>query len=64
MTDNKDTLLLTVPQLAKQLQIGRDTAYSLCHVKDFPAVRIGRTIRINSESLQKWLDKQNGGNLL
>ncbi len=65
MPNPKDhPLLLTVPQTAELLQIGRDTAYQLTHREDFPAIRIGRSVRINRNLLQDWLDKNNGGNLL
>lgn len=57
-------MLLTVPQAAKLLQIGRDQAYNLTHRRDFPAVRIGRTVRVNKEGLQRWLNENNGGILL
>ncbi len=54
-------MLLTVPQAAELMQIGRDTAYNLTHIPGFPAIRIGRSVRISREGLQSWLDKQNGG---
>lgn len=57
-------MLLTASQLAELWQIGRDQVYTLCHRDDFPVIRIGRSIRINKEGLQPWLDKNNGGNLL
>lgn len=57
-------LLLTVSQAAELLQVGRDTMYTLCHRADFPAIRLGRSVRINREGLQNWLDKNNGGTLL
>ena len=60
--DIKDSpLLLTVPQTAELLQLGQDAVYTLCHRSDFPAVRIGRSVRINREGLQTWLNNQNGG---
>lgn len=53
MPNPKDhPLLLTVPQTAELLQIGRETAYQLTHREDFPAIRIGRSVRINREGLQ------------
>lgn len=65
MPNPKDhPLLLTVPQTAELLQIGRETAYQLTHREDFPAIRIGRSVRINREGLQRWLDNNNGGVLL
>ena len=57
-------LLLTVPQVAELLQIGRNTTYDLCHISDFPTVRIGRSIRINADQLKNWLDKHEGEILL
>ncbi len=64
MSTDTNPLLLTVPQFAELFQIGRDQAYNLCHRPDFPAIRIGRSVRINREGLQSWLDEHNGGILL
>ena len=61
MTKAESPMLLTVPQAAKMLQLGRDATYTLTHRADFPAIRIGRSVRINREGLQAWLDKNNGG---
>lgn len=64
-TDNKsDPVALTVPQVAALLQIGINAAYDLCHRADFPAIRVGRSVRINRAGLQDWLDKNSGGILL
>lgn len=57
-------MLLTVSQAAELLQLGRDTMYQLTHVDGFPAIRLGRAVRINREGLQRWLDQNNGGILL
>ena len=48
-------LLLTVSQAAELMQLGRDTVYQLTHRPDFPALRLGRSVRINRELLQVWL---------
>ena len=64
MTSEKEALLLTVPELARQLQIGRDQAYNLCHIPGFPCIRIGRNIRVIKSRLEDWLNDNNGGNLL
>ena len=63
MPTKEDPLLLTVDQTAALLQIGRDQVYNLCHRADFPALRIGRSIRINRDLLQGWLNKNNGGTI-
>lgn len=57
----ENALMLTVSQTAQLLQIGRDQAYNLTHRSDFPALRIGRNVRVNRAGLQNWLDKNNGG---
>ena len=63
MQKQPDPLLLTVSQTAELLQLGRDAVYNLTHVDGFPAIRIGRCVRINRELLQEWLNK-NGGMIL
>lgn len=64
MQKQSDAQLLTVPQLAELWQIGRDQAYNLTHIPGFPVIRIGRSVRINRELLQPWLNENNGGILL
>ncbi len=51
-------LLLTVQDLADLLQIGRNAAYEQCHRSGFPAVRIGKQLRIPRDALLRWLDTQ------
>lgn len=60
----ENPMLLTVSQAAELLQLGRDTMYHLTHVDGFPAIRLGRAVRINRAALQAWLDQNNGGILL
>ena len=60
----EEPMLLTVAQAAKLLQLGQDTVYTLNHRRDFPCIRIGRSVRINRELLQSWLNDNNGGILL
>jgi excisionase family DNA binding protein len=49
---------ISVKQMAKNLNISLDTAYEYIHSENFPICRIGRTIRIPEDKLQKWLDKR------
>jgi excisionase family DNA binding protein len=53
-------LVLTILDLQKVLGISRVMAYELVHRQGFPAVRIGRCIRVPRESLLKWLYSQGG----
>lgn len=50
--------ILTVKQAAQLLQLSEDTVYPLTHRADFPAVRIGRTIRIPRALLLAWMEDQ------
>lgn len=47
--------LLTVTEMAKLLKISRSKAYSLTKEKDFPIIKIGKSIRILKNELYKWL---------
>jgi excisionase family DNA binding protein len=51
-------LLLTVQDLADLLHVGRNAAYEQCHRPGFPAVRIGKQLRIPRDALVRWLDTQ------
>ena len=58
-TDLKCTsLTLTVPQMAKELNISRNTAYELTKQKGFPCFRVGKRVLVNRDMLQAWLDEQ------
>ena len=50
-----ETLLLTVPEAAKMLRIGRNLAYELVARGELPAVRLGRAIRIPRDVLHDWV---------
>ncbi|MCL6446051.1 MAG: excisionase family DNA-binding protein [Alicyclobacillus sp.] len=46
--------VLTMENVPKYLRIGRTTACELAHRPDFPAVRIGRLVRVNREAFLRW----------
>ena len=50
-------LVLTVPQLADVLHIGRNAAYYLVKSGRIRSIHIGRTIRIPQSALLEYLDK-------
>ena len=52
------SLTLTVPQMAKELNISRNTAYDLTKQKGFPCFHVGKRVLINRDMLQDWLDEQ------
>ncbi len=53
-------LLLTIPQAARVLAIGRTTVYELIKARDLEPVHIGRSTRIPVESLQDFVDRRRG----
>lgn len=49
--------VLTVPEVAKTLGIGRNSAYELIRQHKLPALRLGRRIVIPRVALQRFLDQ-------
>ena len=43
--------ILTVPDLAAMLNVGRNTAYELVRAGIVPSIRIGRQVRISKQSV-------------
>ena len=53
-----EKLLLKPAEVTKILGIGRSMVYDLIARKEIPSIRLGRCIRVPSESLQRWLKDQ------
>jgi len=54
-----ERLTLTIPEVAKLLRIGRNTAYQAARNGSLPGVlRFGRTIRISIFALDQFLKEQ------
>jgi excisionase family DNA binding protein len=51
-------LVLTVPDVAAMLQIGRSHAYDLCNSQAFPVLRLGKNLRIPRDGFLAWLERQ------
>ena len=60
MPETMAPLWLTVKQTAQLLQLSENVVYPLTHRKDFPAVRVGRAIRIDRRRLEEWADAHTG----
>ena len=56
MTETMQYRMLTVPEVAKILGVGRASAYNLVKQPGFPSVQIGRQIRIPEKGLYRWID--------
>lgn len=50
-------LVLTVQEVARYLRIGKSLAYELTKRKDFPALWIGRTVRVHRDAFMLWLEE-------
>ena len=51
-------MTLTVQQMAKAMNISRNTAYELVKQPGFPCFHIGKRILVNRDMLQLWLNDQ------
>jgi excisionase family DNA binding protein len=50
-----EPLLLTIPQVAAMLGIGRTKVYELIDREGLPVIRFGRAVRVSPLSLQQWV---------
>jgi excisionase family DNA binding protein len=53
-----EKLLLKPSEVTQILGIGRSLVYELIARKEIPSIRLGRCIRVPSESLKRWLKDQ------
>lgn len=60
MNDNQR--LLTVPEAAKLLRIGRNLAYELVSRGEIPSIRLGRLIRVPRAALEEHLSAGRASN--
>lgn len=50
-----EKMLLKVSEVAQILGIGRSMTYNLIYQKVIPSIRLGRSIRVPKESLERWI---------
>jgi excisionase family DNA binding protein len=48
--------MLSVHHIMEVLGISRDTAFTLIHAPGFPALRIGKQIRVSRDGFRRWLE--------
>ena len=62
MEDFKRTLaqplLLSIPDVATSLRLGRTKVYELIAQEGLPVIRFGRSVRVSAASLQKWVEQR------
>ena len=51
-------VMLTIPQVARVLNISRAGAYELAHSRNFPAMLIGSRIVVPKDRLLAWVDQK------
>jgi excisionase family DNA binding protein len=51
-------LLLSIPDVAASLGLGRSKVYELIAKEGLPVVRFGRSVRVSVASLQKWVEQR------
>lgn len=54
--------MVTVPELAKMLNVGRNTAYELVRAGIVPSIRIGRQVRISKCSVIDYITRAENAN--
>jgi putative molybdopterin biosynthesis protein len=50
-------LLLTIPQVAVAMSLGRSTVYELVQRGELPVVHVGRAVRVRAEDLQRFVQE-------
>ena len=56
--DTHEPVLITVPEAARRLAIGRTLTYELIAARELPAVRIGRAIRVPADAIDAFVDRR------
>jgi excisionase family DNA binding protein len=51
-------LLLTIPQVAVALSLGRTKVYELIKYEGLPTVPLGGAVRVSLSSLQEWITQR------
>lgn len=59
-SDPTDPLLVTIPQAAKILSVGRSTIYQLIWSGELTPIHIGRCVRLSVRQVHEWIDRQVG----
>lgn len=50
------TLLLRIPEVARELGIARSLAYEMARDGRLPVVRIGKAVRVPRRRLEQWIE--------
>ena len=61
MIEHQQTLLWTVEQAMKSLQVGRSKFYRMVNHEGLPLIKSGRWVRVSPDALKQWLDERSKG---
>ena len=61
MSQNVHNAVLTIDELAVYLKIAKSTLYKLAQEGKLPGQKVGRHWRFRKETIDHWLDEQQGG---
>jgi excisionase family DNA binding protein len=50
--------VLTVPEIAKILGVGKANAYNLVKQDVFPVIKIGRQLKVPKQAFYRWFNNQ------
>ncbi len=53
-----EPLLLKAPEVAKLLGLGRSKVFAMVAAGELPVIRIGRSVRIPRQALERWIRDQ------
>ena len=53
-----EPLLLTIPQVAAMLGLGRSKVYDLIREEGLPTAKFGTAVRVPAEELKVWLKRR------
>ncbi|SDM07895.1 DNA binding domain-containing protein, excisionase family [Corynebacterium mycetoides] len=56
MANEEQGKFLTVAEVAEIMRVSKMTVYRLVHAGDLPAVRVGRSFRVNERAVRDYLD--------
>ena len=56
-----EKLLLTATEASEAIGIGRTRIYELLASGELPSVRIGRSVRVPTEALKRWIQERQAG---
>ena len=58
VVQERERILVTIPEGAARLSIGRSTLYELIRTGAIPTVRFGSSVRVRVADLQAWALRQ------